>query len=627
MHAPALARREDFDVWAPIATAVELEVDGRRYPLVRDPGESGWWRPTLEDRAAIRDDVERAPDGVDYGYRLDGDEQLLPDPRSVRQPQGVHGPSRTYELGSYRWGDDAWSGRQLAGAVIMEVHIGTFTPGGTLDSAIERLDHLAELGIEFVELMPVAAWDGEHGWGYDGVDWYAVHEPYGGPAAYQRFVDACHQRGLGVIQDVVYNHFGPSGAYLPRFGPYLAAHHTTAWGSAVNLDGPDSDEVRRFILDNVRLWVEDFHVDALRLDAVHALVDTRAKHLLEDIANVAAEFSAHVNRPITIIAESDLNDPRIITPREAGGYALDAQWSDDFHHALHVAVTGDRTGYFEDFDGLEAMAKVLREGFFHDGSLSSFRRRLHGRPLNPSTQAWRLVVCNQNHDQVGNRADGSRWTDRLSDGQLRILALMTLTAPFTPMLFMGEEWGTLTPFQFFCDHQDPELARLTSEGRIREFSRMGWDPNVIPDPQDRETFLRSKLRWEELEEQRHRSLFQLYKDLIRLRKSRSALTSPWLDQISVEYDTEAQVFCFWRDDVLVAVNFGTGVAAVDIDVDRPDTPLLEGPELLLRTDDGVEIDGFRATLPPHSGAVFGPRVPRSLGYRPVETGLIEIPRG
>lgn len=626
MHAPALPLHEPFDVWAPIATSVELEADGERFALIRDTGEAGWWRPSLEDRRTLRALVERAPDGIDYGYRLDGDDQLLPDPRSIRQPNGVHGASRTYELPAYSWQDDGWAGRQLAGAVIVEMHVGTFTPEGTLDAAIGRLDHLVELGATFVEVMPVAAFDGEHGWGYDGVDWYAVHEPYGGPAAYQRFVDACHERGLGVIQDVVYNHFGPAGAYLPRFGPYLAAHHTTAWGSALNLDGFGSDEVRRYILDNVRLWIEDFHVDALRLDAVHALVDTRAKHLLEDVANVAAEFSAHVGRPVTIIAESDLNDPRLISPREAGGYALDAQWSDDFHHALHVAVTGDRTGYFEDFDGLPALSKVLRHGFFHDGSLSSFRGRLHGRPLNPSTLAWRLVVCNQNHDQVGNRADGSRWSERLTDGQLRIQALMTLTSPFTPMLFMGEEWGAGTPFQFFSDHQDPELARLTAEGRVREFARMGWDPEVIPNPQDRETFLRSKLDWDELRDERHASLFELYKALIALRKSRSALTSPWLDAIHVEYDLDAQVFCFWREDVLVAVNFGLGVAQVDIDVDREETPLVEGPELLLATDPGVELDGFRAVLPPQTGAVFGPQVPHSLGYRPVETGLIALPR-
>lgn len=627
MHAPALPRHEDFDVWAPLAAAVELEADGERFALARDPGESGWWRPTLEDRTTLRALVERAPDGIDYGYRLDSEEQLLPDPRSIRQPAGVHGPSRTYELGAYRWRDEGWAGRQLAGGVIVEVHIGTFTPEGTLDSAIERLDHLVDLGATFVEIMPVAAFDGEHGWGYDGVDWYSVHEPYGGPAAYQRFVDACHERGLGVIQDVVYNHFGPSGAYLPRFGPYLATHHTTAWGSAVNLDGPNSDEVRRFILDNVRLWIEDFHVDGLRLDAVHALVDTRAKHLLEDISNVVAEFSAHVGRPVSIIAESDLNDPRIISPREAGGYALDAQWSDDFHHALHVAVTGDRTGYFEDFDGLEALSKVTRQGFFHDGSLSSFRGRLHGRPLNPSTLAWRLVVCNQNHDQVGNRADGSRWTEKLTEGQVRLKALLTLTAPFTPMLFMGEAWGARTPFQFFSDHQDEELGRLTAEGRVAEFSRMGWDPSAIPNPQDRQTFLDSKLDWSELEQDPHRSLFAFYKSLIALRKARPALTSPWLDQISVEYDLAAQVFCFWRDDVLVAANFGEGVAHVDIDVDRPETPLIDRPEMLIATDCAVELDGFRAILPPQSGAVFGPKSPRGVGYRPVETGLIEIPRG
>lgn len=608
MHAPTPARHELFDVWAPHANAVTLQVESDRIPLIRDEHGGGWWRPSEDERHALSERVASAPDGVDYGFFLDDGELLLPDPRSRRQPNGVHKPSRTFVPANYEWRDERWTGRQLAGGVVMEVHIGTFTPEGTLDSAIERLDHLADLGVTHVELMPVAAFGGDRGWGYDGVGWYAVHEEIGGPEAYQRFVDACHERDLAVIQDVVYNHFGPSGAYWPMFGPYLAPQHATAWGAAVNLDGADSDEVRRFIIDNVRMWIEEYHVDGLRLDAVHALVDTRATHLLEDIANLADEMSAHLGRPITLIAESDLNDPRLIRPREAGGYGLSAQWNDDFHHALHVASTEDRTGYFADFDGVDALAKVIRGGFFHDGSRSSFRGRLHGRPLTPEMQAWRLVVCNQNHDQVGNRADGSRLTDRLTNGQLRCRALVTLTSPFTPMLFMGEEWGTKTPFQFFSSHEEPELAVATSEGRIREFSRMGWDPNAVPDPQDVATFERSKLNWADLDNPEHAEMLELYRSLIQLRRERSALTSPWMNLIHTETDPQARTIGYWRDDILVIVNFGNDEQTIEIDLDRAETPVVEEPELLIATDSGIRFEGSCVVLPPQSGAVIGSQV-------------------
>ena len=369
---------------------------------------------------------------------------------------------------------------------------------------------------------------GVHNWGYDGVLWHAVHEPYGGPAAYQRFVDGCHAAGLGVIQDVVYNHLGPSGNYLSEFGPYLKAGRNT-WGDLVNLDEDGSAEVRRFILDNVRMWLADYHVDGLRLDAVHALDDSSEVHLLEEMAIEVAALSAHQRRPLTLIAESDLNDPKLVTPREAGGYGLDGQWSDDFHHAVHVALTGETHGWYADFEPLSALAKVCERGFFHDGTYSSYRGRDHGVPIDTAAMpSWRLVVCAQNHDQIGNRAVGDRIVEALDDDQLACAALLTLAGPFTPMLFQGEEWAASSPFQFFTSHEEPELAEATAKGRIEEFARLGWDPAGVPDPQDPETFTRSKLDWSELGEGRHARMLEVYRQLAALRRELPAADRPGL---------------------------------------------------------------------------------------------------
>ncbi len=480
-----------FDIWAPKARTLALSVGDERLPL--SPVGDGWW--TLDaDRA------EALPSGdLDYGYLVDDAETPLPDPRSRRQPEGVHCRSRTYDPSSFAWTDQAWTGRQLAGAVVYEMHIGTFTPDGTLDSAIDRLDHLVALGVDLVEVLPVNGFNGTHNWGYDGVLWYTVQETYGGPEAYQRFVDACHARGLGVVQDVVYNHLGPSGNYLPVYGPYLHEASANTCGSSLNLDGDDSVPVREYIIDNALMWLGDYHVDALRLDAVHALVDDTATHLLEELAVQVDVLSAHVGRPLTLIAESDLNDPKLITSREAHGYGLAAQWSDDFHHAVHVALTGETTGYYEDFASLGALAKVITRGFFHDGTWSSFRGRVHGRPLDTERiPAHRLVVANQNHDQIGNRATGDRLTATLDEGGLALAAVLTLTSPFTPMLFMGEEWGATTPWQFFTSHPEHDLGEATAKGRIAEFAKMGWDESVVPNPQDLSTFQDSKLDWSEL---------------------------------------------------------------------------------------------------------------------------------
>jgi len=554
----------DFAVWAPLPERVALVLRPAGEParvltliqMQRD--EEGWWRPD----EPLPDFTE---DEVRYGYLLGDAKTPLPDPRSRRQPDGVHALSQTFDPSRYDWSDLQWYGRQLAGGVIYELHVGTFTAAGTLVSAIDRLDHLVDLGVDFIELMPVNAFNGTHNWGYDGVHWFAVHEAYGGPLAYQQFIDACHRRGLAVVQDVVYNHLGPSGNYLPQYGPYLTQSAANPWGSAVNLDGEFSDEVRRYILDNARMWIRDYHVDGLRLDAVHALHDTRAVHLLEDLAVEIAALSAALGKPLPLIAESDLNDPRLITSREAGGYGLTAQWSDDFHHALYVSLTGDKTGYYADFDSVAALAKVFEQGFFHTGTRSSFRGRSHGQPIDTRrTPTWRLVVCSDNHDQIGNRANGERLSAKINRRQLALAAMITLLSPFTPMIFMGEEWGALTPWQFFTSHPEPDLAAAVAEGRLAEFAAMDWDTSAVPDPQDPATFERSKLDWTELEAQPARELYEVQRRLLQIRRDHPDLTDPRFDHGSATSDRNNDWLLVERGQMVIAANFGSEPTKVDL---------------------------------------------------------------
>ncbi|WP_253469270.1 malto-oligosyltrehalose trehalohydrolase [Paenarthrobacter sp. A20] len=581
------AGKNRYDVWAPNADSVRLLAGGHEYAMEHhhDGAATGWWR-------APADAVAQSGDNVPYGYVVDG-EGPFPDPRSRRQPEGVHGLSVTFDPSAHEWQDSGWQGRTLQGSVIYELHLGTFTPEGTLDAAAEKLDYLVDLGVDFIELLPVNGFNGVHNWGYDGVLWYAVHEPYGGPAAYQRFVDAAHAAGLGVIQDVVYNHLGPSGNYLPKFGPYLKSGEGNTWGDSVNLDGPGSDDVRRYILENAAMWLRDYHVDGLRLDAVHALRDERAVHILEDFGALGDQIEAETGIPKTLIAESDLNNPRLIYPRKDNGYGLEGQWSDDFHHAVHVNLSGETTGYYADFDSLAVLAKVLEHGFLHDGSYSSFRGRHHGRPIrrdlaHPSA----LVVCLQNHDQIGNRAIGDRLTASLGYGKLAVGAVLTMTSPFTPMLFMGEEFGASTPWQFFTSHPEPELGKATAEGRIKEFERMGWDPAVVPDPQDPQTFLRSKLTWEEASEGDHARLLQLYKDLAQLRRNTPELVEGGFGSTVVEYDDDEQWLQMSRGTVRVVCNFGDEALG---------TPL--SGSILLATDREAALDEGTLTLPGASAAV------------------------
>lgn len=575
-----MSELHEYRVWAP--NAQRMRVVAGRESVEMTSAEGGWWHAL-------------APAG-DYGFQIDDDDAVRPDPRSRRQPHGVHERSRTWDASAHDWADADWTGRPIAGGVLYELHIGTFTQEGTLDAAAERLDHLLEIGVTHVELLPVNGFNGTHNWGYDGVAWYAVHEGYGGPAAYQRFVDAAHRAGLAVVQDVVHNHLGPSGNYLPLFGPYLSSEGRSTWGEHVNVAEP---AVRRYILDNVRFWFEDMHVDALRLDAVHALRDEGPLHILEEMAVETAALAAHLGRPLELIAESDLNDPTLITPREGGGYGLDAQWSDDFHHGVHVALTGETEGYYADFAPLTALGKVLERGFFHDGTYSSFRERDHGRPIDTDRSlSWRLVVSAQNHDQIGNRARGDRITEALTESQLLCAALLLYAGPYTPMLFMGEEWAASSPFQFFTSHPEEELGRLTAEGRLAEFERMGWDPAVVPDPQDPATFERSKLDWAEARRERHARVLDGYRQLAGLRRELEALTDPHYARNAVEVDEAAGVLRLVRragrtDAVEIVVNVGS----------EPQTVPVTKRRLRFQTHPDVAV-AEQLTLPPGSGALL-----------------------
>ncbi|MFG3658454.1 malto-oligosyltrehalose trehalohydrolase [Streptomyces sp. NPDC047706] len=539
-----------FEVWAPQAGRVTLHCDGATRAMEQDPERAGWWAADADAR-----------DGTRYGFAVD-DGPVRPDPRSRRQPDGPDGLSAVVDHGLHSWRAE-WPGRPLPGAVLYELHVGTYTREGTLDAAAERLEHLAGLGVTHVQLMPLCPFPGRHGWGYEGVSLWAVHEPYGGPAALKRFVDRAHELGLGVVLDVVHNHLGPSGNYLPEFGPYFTDRHHTPWGTAVNLDAPGSDEVRAFLIGSALAWLRDYRLDGLRLDAVHALVDTRAVHFLEELSAAVDALASDSGRPLFLIAESDRNDPRLITGREEGGLGVQAQWNDDFHHALHTALTGESHGYYADFARapVAALAKTLTGGFFHDGTYSSFRGRRHGRPLDRSKiAAHRLLGYSQTHDQVGNRARGDRLSAGLSPGLLACAAALVLTGPATPMLFMGEEWAAGTPWQFFTDHTDPDLAEAVRRGRRREFASHGWAEEDVPDPQDPATRDRSCLDWAEPGREHHARVLAWYGRLIALRREQPDLTDPDLADIKVAHDEEARWLVFRRGDICVAVNLsGTTV--------------------------------------------------------------------
>jgi maltooligosyltrehalose trehalohydrolase len=583
---------KQFRVWAPRAKTVELVTrpveQGQAGEETRQPmqaADHGWWGADAPADALV----------VDYGFVLDG-EGPYPDPRSPYQPYGVHGLSRTVDHSAFPWTDGHFQARPLASAVLYELHVGTFTAEGTFDSAIPRLDDLSALGITHVELLPVNAFPGERGWGYDGVDLFAPHTAYGGPDGLKRLVDACHARGLGVILDVVYNHVGPSGNYLDKFGPYHSDRHMTNWGEAMNFDGPGSDEVRRFFIDNARMWLRDYHFDALRIDAVHAIIDGSAVHFLEALAEAVARLSVETGRHLALIAESDLNDPRIVRPVEQGGYGIDAQWADDFHHALHALLTGEQNGYYKDYRPWDSLVKALTDVFVFDGTYSGLRDRRHGRPAG-QLPGYHFLGYIQNHDQIGNRAQGERISHLVGPELAKVAAAVILTAPFIPMLFMGEEWAASSPFQYFTDHEE-ELGRLVSEGRRSEFGDFGWEPEQVPDPQDPETFRRSRLNWEERSQEPHASVLAWHQTCIALRRSMPALENMRLQPDQVQVNPEAGWLLIDRGAVRLACNVSEAEVTIPL-------ASAEG-EILAASTSGARLSADGVVVPGQSAVFFRP---------------------
>ena len=520
-----------FVVWAPKARELSVRVRtgsaAGDHPLARD------------ERGVFSATIPRVKAGDDYAYRID-DGPERPDPASRWQPHGVHGASRVVDPDAFEWNDHAWRGIGMADYVIYELHVGTFTPEGTFDAVIPRLAALRALGITAIELMPVAQFPGARNWGYDGVELYAPQNSYGGPEALKRLVNAAHAEGLAVVLDVVYNHVGPEGNYLSEYAPYFTDVYRTPWGSAVNYDGPDSDEVRRFVIENACYWVADFHMDALRLDAIHGIFDFQARHILAELTARVHALAKEVDRMVQVIAESDLNDPRLLRPVDRGGFAMDAQWSDDFHHAVHVALTGESAGYYEGFahyGGVAALADALERRFVFQGQYAPHRRRRHGAPAT-DVSADHFIISIQNHDQVGNRATGDRLSALVPPDALRLAAALLLLAPYVPMLFMGEEYGEIAPFLYFVSHSDPDLVRAVRTGRHEEFASFGW-AGEVPDPQSEETFARSRIRFELGGEGEHAKLRALYRELLAIRREEPALR-PGAARIPVRRDASAR---------------------------------------------------------------------------------------
>jgi maltooligosyltrehalose trehalohydrolase len=575
----------EFSVWAPKPKKIAVKIGDIRHPM-QGPDKRGYWRVA----------VDEAGPGTEYAFVIDDDPQPYPDPRSLSQPHGVHGPSAVYSHRAFDWQDGTWQGPPLGGAIIYELHVGTFTPKGTFDAAIDKLGYLFELGITHVEVMPVAEYAGGRGWGYDGVDLFAVNHGYGGPDAFKRFVNSCHVHGLAVILDVVYNHFGPVGNYTGKFGPYSTDKHHTPWGDAMNFEDAGSDEVRRFFSDNALMWMRDFHVDGLRLDAVHEFMDRSAIHFLEQLAANVENLSSTVGRRLVLIAESDLNDPHIVTPIEAGGYGMDAQWSDDFHHSLFTLlhVEGGGKGYYDDFGEFECLAKSLKRIFVYDGIYSIYRNRSHGRPVD-GLSAHHFVGFIQNHDQVGNRATGDRLEHIVGVARTKVALGIVLTAPFIPMLFQGEEFAASTPFLYFADHEDPEMARLVSEGRKKEFAAFGWDETQIPNPEDISTFTRSRLNWTEIGEPKHAELLDWTRRLIFLRRHSISLNDGDRGHVKVQFSEEQRWLRMDRNQVSVFANLGDFPA---------EFPAGATHRLALASDAGVSLANGCLILPPETLAIL-----------------------
>ena len=575
------ASHTEFRVWAPYRDRVELHIVAPHEQRIAMTRNADGYHEAVVDCA----------EGTRYFFNVEGTDR--PDPASRLQPEGVHGPSEVV-ADNFEWTDREWRGIALEDSVIYELHVGTFTPEGTFEAIIPRLDELRDLGITVIELMPVAQFPGTRNWGYDGTYINAAQSSYGGPRALKRLVDACHARGLALALDVVYNHLGPEGNYLSEYGPYFTDRHKTPWGPGLNFDGADSDHVRWFFIQNALQWINEFHVDALRVDAVHAIVDHSAEPFLQDLTSAVRRRGEELGRRVYTIAESNLNDPRVITPAEQYGLGFDAQWSDDFHHALHTILTGEQDGYYRGFGSVADLARVLTTGYLYTGQYSPYRGRKYG--AHPRTSDGRkFVVSAQNHDQVGNRMHGERLSTLVSWDQLKLIAAAVILSPFIPMLFMGEEYGEKAPFQYFTSHTDAGLIEAVRHGRIEEFDDFDWEGEP-PDPHDEATFERSKLRWESRQREEHRMILTLYRELLRLRRETPALRTLDLSRVETHVDEARRVLLVRRDTVLIAFHFGAKAATVDIPFARANWKAM--------IDTGAKIETSRLTMPPSAFALF-----------------------
>src|SRR4051794_1349493 len=540
--------RCEFRVWAPEIETIELHIvapDDRRIALTKNA--RGYHEATIDADAGTR-----------YFFIVGGNDR--PDPASRLQPEGVHGPSEVVGR-DFKWHDHGWTGIPLEDYVVYELHVGTFTREGTFDAVIDHLDALKELGITAVELLPVAQFPGGRNWGYDGVYIGAAQNSYGGPAGLKRLADACHARGLAILLDVVYNHLGPEGNYLSEFGPYFTDRYKTPWGLALNFDGPHSDEVRWYFIHNALQWVDEFHIDGLRVDAVHAIIDHTAEPFLQDLTTTVRERAAELGRRIWTIAESDLNDPRVITSKEQLGLGFDSQWNDDCHHALHTLLTGEEAGYYTGFGRVSNLARVMKDGYYWTGQHNAYRGRRYGAKPRTSNGA-QFVVCAQNHDQVGNRMLGERLSQLVSYEQLRLAAAVIVLSPFLPMLFMGEEYGETAPFQYFTSHSDADLIEAVRKGRREEFEEFKWSGEA-PDPHDEETFRRSRLNWSLKSRDQHAALWELYRDLLRLRRETPALRTLDMDAVETIADDDQRTLIVKRGEITIVMNFSDQERTVD----------------------------------------------------------------
>jgi maltooligosyltrehalose trehalohydrolase len=545
----------EFCVWAPYARSLNVRLFDADRTIELEPSGGGYYRSVIED----------VDPGADYIFRLDNIKER-PDPASRYQPRGVFGPSRVFNPSGLVWQDQEWHGLKLKDYVLYELHVGTYTPSGTFDELCESIADLKSLGITAVELMPLAQFPGSRNWGYDGAFPFAVQNSYGGPEGLQHFVNACHCEGLAVVLDVVYNHFGPEGNFLGDFGPYFTDRYKTPWGQAVNFDGPHSDDVVRFFMENALYWLDNFHIDALRLDAIHGIFDHNARPFLSLLSAAVAEFANRAHRPAYLIAESDLNDPAFVRDQRAGGYGLHAQWNDDFHHSLHALQTAEKTGYYRDFGSLSDLKTAIQNGYVYSGQYSAFRQRRHGAPptgIRPS----QLVVFSQNHDQVGNRGLGERSGSLISFEAQKLSAAVVLLSPNIPLLFMGEEYGETAPFLYFTDHSDPALGRAVSEGRQSEFSSFHAN-GTVPDPQSPSTFIKSKLNRGLRRQGRHMVLWGLYQELINLRKTHPSFTD--LDGAAIKVSTFGDCLAVRRSyansSLTLICNFGDEMELYDAPV-------------------------------------------------------------